>query len=100
MRGVSRTAEAEIADRGLGVRDPQELIYSVHRSALESCIVKADDRTIGTSLYNFCGVDAGMEEGQEEEYAEEHPWWTSRGMNWSGVGELQGLNTTGHNGQN
>ena len=79
MRGGLRTAKTEIADRGLGVRDPQELIHPVRRNAFERCIVKADDGTAGTTVYDYCGVDAGLEEGEKEGYAEEHPWRTSKG---------------------
>lgn len=60
-----RAAETEIVNRGLGVRNPQEFVYSTLRSSFKRRIVKADNRA--------AGANANLEEGGEKESIEEHP---------------------------
>ena len=51
-RGL-RAAETEIANRRLGVRNPQEFFYPARRSSLERYIVKGDKRTTGGANANL-----------------------------------------------
>jgi hypothetical protein len=47
MKWGLRATETEIAKWRVGIRDPQELVYSTRRIPFECCVVKADNRTAG-----------------------------------------------------